>query len=322
MASGPGGPEVLALGELPDPQPGPGEVAISVVATAVNRPDLLQRRGFYDPPPGASEVLGLECSGTIAAVGDDVTGWQVGDECCALLAGGGYAERVVAPAGQVMPVPSGVTLEQAASLPEVACTVWSNVFMLAGLQRGEWFLVHGGAGGIGSMAIQLGRALGARVIATAGSPEKLARCAELGAEVTVDYRNQDFVEEVGKATGGHGADVILDNMGGSYLARNVAALANEGRLSVIGLMGGTKGELDLDLLMSKRAAIISTRLRPRPVAEKSAICAAVVEHVWPLLADGTVQPVVSTVLPLAEAGRAHALMESGESSGKILLAVN
>jgi putative PIG3 family NAD(P)H quinone oxidoreductase len=322
VASGPGGPDVLGLAEIPDPHPGQGEVAIAVAATAVNRPDLLQRRGFYDPPPGASPVLGLECSGTIAAVGEGVTGWSVGDECCALLAGGGYAELVVCPAGQVMPVPDGIKLEQAASLPEVACTVWSNVFMLAGLRPGEWFLVHGGAGGIGSLAIQLGRAVGARVIATAGSPDKVARCTELGAEAAIDYKRQDFVAVVDEVTDGHGADVILDNMGGSYLARNVAALATEGRLSVIGLMGGTKGELDLDQLMSKRAAIISTRLRPRPVEEKAAICAAVVEHVWPLLADGTIKPVVSTTLPLAEAGRAHALMESGESSGKILLTVS
>jgi putative PIG3 family NAD(P)H quinone oxidoreductase len=320
--SGPGGPDVLSLAELSDPQPGPGEVAIAVVATAVNRPDLLQRQGLYAPPPGASDVLGLECSGTVAAVGEGVTGWSVGDPCCALLAGGGYAERAVCPAGQVMPVPAGVSLEQAASLPEVVCTVWSNVFMIAGLQPGEWFLVHGGSGGIGSMAIQLGRALGARVMTTAGSAEKLAWCAELGAEVTIDYKRQDFVGEVQEASDGHGADVILDNMGGSYLARNVQALATEGRLAVIGLMGGTKGELDLDMLMGKRGAVISTRLRPRPVEEKAAICAAVVEHVWPLLADGTVRPVISTSLPLADAGRGHALMASGDSSGKILLTVS
>jgi putative PIG3 family NAD(P)H quinone oxidoreductase len=266
-------------------------------------------------------VLGLECSGTIAALGEGVTGWSVGDECCALLAGGGYAERVVCPAGQVMPVPAGVSLEQAASLPEVACTVWSNVFMIAGLQPGEWFLVHGGAGGIGSMAIQLGSALGARVMATAGSAEKLAQCAELGAEVAIDYKQQDFVAEVKTATEGHGADVILDNMGASYLMRNVDALATEGRLLVIGLMGGTTGEIDLNQLMTKRGALISTRLRPRPVPEKAAICAAVVEHVWPLVADGKIRPVVNTSLPLAEAGRAHALMMSGEASGKILLTV-
>ena len=322
VASGPGGPEVLSLGEVPDPQPGPDEVVIAVAATAVNRPDLLQRQGHYPPPPGASEVLGLECSGTIAAVGEGVTGWSVGDECCALLAGGGYAERVVCPAGQVMPVPAGVPLEQAASLPEVACTVWSNVFMIAGLRPGEWILVHGGAGGIGSMAIQLTRALGARVMATAGSAEKLAQCAELGAEVTIDYKQQDFVSEVKAATGGHGADVFLDNMGASYLARNVDALATEGRLLVIGLMGGARGELDLGRLMTKRGAIVSTRLRPRPAEEKAAICAAVVEHVWPLVADGTVRPVVRTSMPLSEAGRAHALMASGEASGKILLTVS
>ncbi len=322
VASEPGGPEVLSLGERPDPEPGPGEVAIAVAATAVNRPDLMQRQGHYAPPPGVTDILGLECSGTIAAVGEGVTGWSVGDECCALLAGGGYAERVVCPAGQVMPVPAGVSLEEAASLPEVVCTVWSNVFMIAGLQRDEWILVHGGAGGIGSMAIQLARALGARVITTAGSADKLKQCATLGAEVTIDYKQQDFVSEVRAATGGHGADVILDNMGASYLGRNVDALATEGRLLVIGLMGGAKGELDLNQLMGKRGAIISTRLRPRPVDEKSAICAAVVEHVWPLVADGTIRPVVSATMPLAEAGRAHALMTSGESSGKILLTVS
>jgi putative PIG3 family NAD(P)H quinone oxidoreductase len=313
---------VLSLGEVPDPEPGPGEVAITVAATAVNRPDLLQRQGHYAPPPGASDVLGLECSGTIAALGEGVTGWSIGDECCALLAGGGYAERVVCPAGQVMPVPGGVSLEEAASLPEVVCTVWSNVFMIAGLQPGEWILVHGGAGGIGSMAIQLAAAVGARAITTAGSADKLEQCAALGAEVTIDYKQQDFVAEVEAATGGHGADVILDNMGASYLARNVDALATEGRLLVIGLMGGTKGELDLNQLMTKRGALVSTRLRPRPVEEKAAICAAVVEHVWPMVADGRVRPVVSTTIPLAEAGRAHALMMSGESSGKILLTVS
>jgi putative PIG3 family NAD(P)H quinone oxidoreductase len=322
VVSGPGGPEVLSLDEVPDPEPGPGEVAIAVAASAVNRPDLIQRQGFYDPPPGASTVLGLECSGTIAALGEGVSGWQVGDECCALLAGGGYAELAVCAAGQVMPVPSGVSLEQAASLPEVCCTVWSNVFMIAGLKPGEWILVHGGAGGIGSMAIQLGRAVGARVLTTAGSADKLAWCAELGAEVTIDYKQQDFVAEVKSATGGHGADVVLDNMGAAYLSRNVDVLATEGRLVIVGLQGGSKGELDINQLMTKRGAVISTRLRPRPVEEKAAICASVVEHVWPLFADGTVRPVVSTTMPLAEAGRAHALLESGGATGKILLTVS
>ena len=321
VTSGPGGPGVLSVTDLPDIEPGAGEVAIAVVASAVNRPDLLQRQGHYPPPPGASEVLGLECSGTVAAVGEGVTGWSIGDECCALLAGGGYAERVVCPAGQVMPVPAGVSLEQAATLPEVVCTVWSNVFMIARLQPGEWILVHGGAGGIGSMAIQLARALGARVLTTAGSAEKLAQCAELGAQVTIDYKQQDFVTEVKTATEGHGADVILDNMGASYLARNVDALATEGRLLVIGLMGGTKGELDLNQLMTKRGALISTRLRPRPVEEKAAICAAVVEHVWPLFADGRVRPVVGATLALEDVAAAHTLMEAGDHSGKILLTV-
>jgi putative PIG3 family NAD(P)H quinone oxidoreductase len=322
VATTPGGPEVLSLADLPDPQPGPGEVAIAVVASAVNRADLLQRQGNYAPPPGASDVLGLECSGTIAAVGEGVTDWSVGDECCALLAGGGYADRVVCAAGQVMPVPAGVSLVDAAALPETACTVWSNVFMLAGLGRDEWFLVHGGAGGIGTMAIQLAAAVGARVMTTAGSADKLEQCAALGAEVTIDYKQQDFVAEVRGATDGHGADVILDNMGAKYLGRNVEALATEGRLVVIGMQGGTKGELDLGMLMRKRGAVIATTLRARPVEGKAAICAAVVEHVWPLVADGTVRPIIGARVPMAEAGRAHALMESGDSSGKILLTVS
>jgi putative PIG3 family NAD(P)H quinone oxidoreductase len=312
---------VLALREVPDENPGPGEVAITVAATAVNRADLLQRQGHYPPPPGASDVLGLECSGTVAALGDGVTEWEVGDQCCALLAGGGYAERVVVPTGQVMPVPAGVSLTDAAALPEVACTVWSNVFMIAGLQRGEWFLVHGGAGGIGTMAIQLATALGARVMTTGGSAEKLAQCTDLGAEVTIDYKQQDFVAEVKGATDGHGADVILDNMGASYLGRNVDALATEGRLVVIGMQGGAKGELDLGMLLRKRGAVIATALRSRPVAEKAAICAAVVEHVWPLVADGTLRPVIGARFALADAGQAHALMESGDGNGKILLTV-
>ena len=318
----PGGPEVLTVAELPDVEPGPGEVAIAVAATAINRADLHQRQGHYPPPPGASDVLGLECSGTIAAVGEGVTGWQIGDECCALLAGGGYAERVVCPAGQVMPVPAGVSLGVAAVMPEVACTVWSNVFMVAGLQPEEWFLVHGGGGGIGSFAIQLTAALGARVLATAGSSAKLQQCADLGAEVTIDYKQQDFVAEVLGATDGHGADVILDSLGASYLARNVDALATDGRLVIIGLQGGRRAELDISTVMGKRAVVTGTLLRPRPAEEKAAICAAVVEHVWPLIADGTVRPVVGASMPLADAGRAHALLESGDISGKILLTVS
>jgi putative PIG3 family NAD(P)H quinone oxidoreductase len=314
-----GGPEVLTLAEVPDPEAAPGELVIDVAASAVNRADLLQRQGLYPPPPGASDIIGLECSGTVAAVGPEAGDWQVGDQVCALLAGGGYATRVCVPAGQVMPVPDGVDLVTAAALPEVACTVWSNVFMVAGLQPEEWLLVHGGAGGIGTFAIQIATALGARVITTAGSPEKLAVCTDLGADVAINYREEDFVEAVRGATDGHGADVILDNMGASYLGRNVEALATEGRLVIIGMQGGTKGELDIGVLLRKRGAVVATALRSRPAAEKASICSAVAEHVWPLVADGRIRPIVHTALPLARAGEAHALMEAGDNVGKILL---
>jgi putative PIG3 family NAD(P)H quinone oxidoreductase len=312
---------VLEYVEVPDPEPGEGEVLLDVAATAVNRADLLQRQGHYPPPPGASEILGLECSGTVSALGAGVEGIEVGQEVCALLAGGGYATRAAVPAGQVMPLPPGVDLTTAAALPEVAATVWSNVMMVAGLRSGDTFLVHGGAGGIGTFAIQLAQAVGARVLATAGSPEKLDLCRSLGADVAIDYREQDFVEVVAEVTDGHGVDVLLDNMGASYLARNVAALAVEGRLVVIGMQGGTKAELDLNALLRKRAAVIATNLRGRPVSEKTTICAAVAEHVWPLVADGTIKPMVGTTLPLADAAEAHRLMESGTGTGKILLVV-
>lgn len=321
VATEPGGPEVLRLVELPDPAAGPGEVLLDVAATAVNRADVLQRKGFYPPPPGASAVIGLECSGTVAALGDGVSDWAVGDRVCALLAGGGYASQVSVPAGQVMPLPAGIGLVEAAALPEVACTVWSNVFMVAGLRPGETLLVHGGAGGIGTMAIQLAAALGARVVATAGSTEKLERCRELGAAVVVNYREEDFVHVAREATDGAGVDVVLDNMGAAYLARNVEVLAPGGRVVVIGMQGGTRGELDLAALLAKRGAVIATTLRARPVAEKAAICAAVVEHVWPLVADGVVRPVIHETLPLAEAAAAHSLMESSGHIGKILLRV-
>ena len=315
----PGGPERLEYAEVPDPDVGPDDVLIAVAATAVNRADLLQRQGHYNPPPGASEVIGLECSGTVAAVGDNVSGHEVGDQVCALLSGGGYATRVSVPAGQVMPVPAGVDLVTAAALPEVAATVWSNVMMVAGLGAGDTFLVHGGAGGIGTFAIQLAAAVGARVLTTGGSPEKLALCSQLGADVTINYRDQDFVEVVREVTDGHGADVILDNMGAAYLGRNVAALATEGRLVVIGMQGGTTAELDLGALMRKRAAIVATTLRARPSSEKATICRSVTEHVWPLVADGTIRAVVDTTMPLAEAAEAHRRMESGEHAGKIVL---
>ena len=319
IAAGPGGPEVLSVGEVPDISPGPGEVLLDVAATAVNRADLLQRKGVYPPPPGASAVLGLECSGTVAEVGAGVTGWSVGDEACALLSGGGYASQVVVPAGQLMPLPAGVDLVTAAALPEVACTVWSNVFMMGGLRPDETFLVHGGAGGIGTFAIQLVSQLGARVFTTGGTPEKLAVCAELGADVTINYRDQDFVEVVHEETDGAGVDVILDNMGAKYLGRNVEALATEGRLLIIGMQGGTKGELDISALFRKRGAVMAALLRSRPVEEKAAICASVVEHVWPLVADGLVRPIVHGSMPLTEIADAHRLMEDGLHTGKIVL---
>jgi putative PIG3 family NAD(P)H quinone oxidoreductase len=316
VATEPGGPEVLEIRELPDPVAGPGEVLVRVAATAVNRADVLQRMGFYPPPRGASDIIGLECSGTVAALGEGVTGWEVGDEVCALLAGGGYASYVVVPAGQLMPIPSGVGLVEAAALPEVACTVWSNVFMLAGLEAGERFLIHGGAGGIGTFAIQLASALGAEVFTTAGSPEKLALCAQLGADVTINYRDEDFVAVL-KERGG--ADVILDNMGAKYLARNVDALATEGRLVIIGMQGGIKGELDIARLLGKRGSVHATSLRSRPTDDKALICADVVENVWPLVADGQVVPIIHATLPLSQAGEAHRLIDSGEHTGKILL---
>ncbi|MCB0908703.1 MAG: NAD(P)H-quinone oxidoreductase [Nocardioidaceae bacterium] len=319
VAPRPGGIEALEVVDLPDPEPGPGQVVLDVVASGLNRADLLQRQGFYPPPPGESDVLGLECSGTVRAVGEGVDGWRPGDPACALLAGGGYASHVVVPAGQLMPVPDGVDLTTAAALPEVAATVWSNVFLVANLQPGETFLVHGGSGGIGTFAIQLAHALGARVLTTAGSAANRAACQELGADVAIDYRDQDFVEVVREATDGHGADVILDNIGAKYLARNVAALATGGRLVVIGLQGGAKAELDLGALLAKRGAVIATSLRSRPVAEKAAICAGVAEHVWPLVADGTVRPLVHATFPLDDVRRAHEALEAGGHLGKILL---
>jgi putative PIG3 family NAD(P)H quinone oxidoreductase len=315
----PGGPEALTWTKVPDPEPGEGEVLVEVAATAVNRADLLQRQGFYNPPPGASPYPGLECSGRIAELGPGVAGWAVGDEVCALLAGGGYAEKVAVPVGQLLPIPRGLGLVAAAALPEVAATVWSNVFMVAHLHPGETVLLHGGASGIGTMAIQLAKAVGAKVVVTAGSEKKLARCRELGADVLVNYRDRDFVEAVAEATGGHGADVILDIMGAKYLPRNVDALAIAGRLVIIGLQGGRTGELDLGKLLAKRAAVVATSLRPRPLAEKAAIVAAVREHVWPLVESGVVKPVIDRVLPITEAAEAHRALEAGEQVGKVVL---
>lgn len=321
VIASPGGPEQLQLADVPDPVPGPGEVVLQVAAAGVNRADLLQRRGLYPPPKGAPAWPGLEASGTVAGLGEGVTGWQVGDRAAALLSGGGYAERVAAPAGQLLPVPETVSLVDAAALPEVTCTVWSNVFMAAGLRPGEVLLVHGGGSGIGTMAIQLGRSVGARVAVTAGTSEKLARCRELGAEITVNYRDEDFVEALRTATGGHGADVVLDLMGAKYLARNIEVLAPAGRLVVIGLQGGTKAELDLSALMAKRAAVLSTSLRARPASEKAAIVASVREHVWPLIESGDVRPVVHALVPLDQAAEAHRIVESSQNVGKVLLTI-
>jgi putative PIG3 family NAD(P)H quinone oxidoreductase len=322
VTSGAGGLDVLAVGEVPDPgTPGAGEVLISVAAAGVNRADIAQRQGNYPPPAGASEVIGLECSGVVAEVGPDVTEFAAGDHVCALLPGGGYAERVVAPVGRVLPVPSGVGLVEAAGLPETVCTVWTNVFMLAGLRPGETLLVHGGASGIGTTAIQLAVATGSRVLVTAGSQAKAERCLELGAAAAIVYSSEDFVEGCRAATEGHGADVILDVVGAAYLERNLDALATGGRLAVIGLQKGRKAELDLGKLMAKRASVSATGLRARPEPEKAAIVASVRQQVWPLVESGQVRPVVDRVLPLEQVAEAHRVMEAGEHVGKILLEV-
>jgi putative PIG3 family NAD(P)H quinone oxidoreductase len=315
----PGEPEVLRWLEVPDPVPGPGEVVIDVAASGVNRADLMQRQGLYPPPAGAPPYPGLECAGRIRIAGDGVTDWRPGDEVCALLAGGGYAEQVVVPAGQVLPLPPKVSVTTAASFPETACTVYSNVFQLAALQAGETLLVHGGSSGIGTMAIQLGKAFGARVACTAGSAEKLARCRELGADIAINYREEDFVAALHDATGGAGADVILDIMGASYLARNLAALAADGRLAIIGRQGGSRAEIDLGVLQGKRASVHATTLRARPAGQKAAVVAAVREHVWPLIGTGQVQAVIDRELPMSQAPAAHRAMAASEHIGKILL---
>ncbi|SCL15344.1 putative NAD(P)H quinone oxidoreductase, PIG3 family [Micromonospora rhizosphaerae] len=316
--SEPGGPEALVWTEVPDPEPGPGEVIVEVRASGVNRADLLQRQGHYPPPPGAPAYPGLECSGVIRAIGPEVTGWQVGQEVCALLAGGGYAERVAVPAGQLLPVPAGVDLVEAAALPEVACTVWSNVVALGRLAKGETLLLHGGGSGIGTFAIQLGVALGATVVVTARAA-KHDRLRELGAAHTIDYREQDFVEEVRRVTDGRGADLILDIVGAAYLPRNVAALATGGRLVVIGLQGGRKGELDLGALLAKRASVAATSLRSRPLAEKAEIVRGVREQVWPLVESGAIRPIVDRLVRMADAEDAHRLVETSDHLGKVLL---
>ena len=315
----PGDADALVLADVAAPSAGPGEVVVDVVAAGVNRADVMQRMGHYDPPKGSSPLPGLEVSGRISTLGEGVDGWQVGDEVCALLTGGGYAEQVAVPVGQLFPVPQGIDIVPAAALPEVTSTVWSNVFMTANLQPGQVLLVHGGSSGIGTMAIQLAREVGARVAVTAGSAAKLEVCRELGAEILVNYRAEDFVEKVRAASDGHGADVILDNIGATYLARNVELLAVNGRLVVIGLQGGRTGEIDLGAMLAKRCALIATTLRARPADEKAAIVAAVREHVWPLIVAGRVRPVVHSTYPLERAADAHRELEASTHIGKILL---
>jgi putative PIG3 family NAD(P)H quinone oxidoreductase len=312
----PGGPEVLEWSQVPDPVPGPDEVLVDVEATAVNRADLLQRQGLYAPPEGASTILGLECSGRIVEVGRAVTGWSPGDAVCALLSGGGYAERVAVPADHLLPVPNGVSLPEAAALPEAACTVWSTVFGAARLSPGEVLLVHGGASGIGTFALQLASAYGARVFCTA-SAGKHDRLRAYGAERAIDYRTEDFVEVVRTAAGG--ADVVLDIMGGSYVERNIAALATDGRIVVIGMQGGRKAELDLGSLMSKRGTIHAAALRARSTVDKARIVRDVVDNVWPLVGSGRVRPVVDRVMALQDAAGAHRVLEEGGNIGKVLL---
>jgi putative PIG3 family NAD(P)H quinone oxidoreductase len=315
----------LVWRQVPDVAAGKGEVLIKVSAAGVNRADLLQAAGLYPPPPGASELLGMEVSGVIETVGDDISGdWAPGQEVCALLAGGGYAEYVAVPAGQVLPHPVGLDLTDSAGVPEVACTVWSNLAMTAHLSEGQLLLMHGGASGIGTHAIQVARALGARVAVTAGSTAKLDFCRELGADILINYRDEDFVERVKEASDGAGADVIFDIMGASYLDRNIDALATEGRLIIIGMQGGIKGELNIAKLLSKRAHVIGTTLRGRPTSglnSKSEVVAAVTESVWPMIADGRVRPIIGARLPIQDAAEAHRMLSSGEVTGKVVLTV-
>lgn len=312
---------VLSVSEVPDPVAGPGEVLLEVHAAGVNRADLMQAAGHYPPPPGASDILGLECSGTITALGADVDGWAVGDEVVALLSGGGYAEQVAVPVGQVLPVPAGLSLTDAAALPEVTCTVWSNLVLTAGLGAGQLLLVHGGGSGIGTMAIQVGKALGARVAVTAGRDATLTACLDLGADIGINHREDDFVARVTELGG---ADVVLDVVGAKYLQRNITALADGGRVVVIGLQGGVKADLDLSAMLAKRAGVIATALRSRPATgpgSKAEIVAAVRRDLWPLVDAGTVRPIVDTVLPLDRAGEAHERLREGGHLGKVLLAV-
>jgi NADPH:quinone reductase len=318
----PGGPEVLRETQRPDPAPAAGELLIRVAASGINRPDVLQRKGLYPMPPGVSDLPGLEVAGSVAAGAPDdlaAAGVALGDRVCALVAGGGYAELCVAPAGQVLPVPAGLSDVEAASLPETFFTVWQNVFHIAGLQAGEWLLVQGGTSGIGVTAIQLAKARGAKVIATAGSDDKCAACVALGADAAVNYRSQDFVEEARRLTGGRGVDVVLDMVAGDYIGRELQCLADDGRLALIAVQGGTKSEIDAGLVLRKRLTISGSTLRPRSIAYKTELARALRATAWPLIEAGAVKPVIHRVFPAAEAAAAHALMESSTHVGKIVL---
>ncbi len=316
-----GGPDVLQLAERPAPTPGPGEILIEVAAAGVNRPDVAQRYGLYPPPPGASDIPGLEVAGTVAAVGAGVTGWAVGEPVCALTNGGGYAEYVTAPAGQCLPVPAGLSLLEAAALPETFFTVWTNVFDRGGLQPGESFLVHGGSSGIGVAAIQMAAACGARVFVTAGSEEKCAACLALGAEVAVNYREQDFVTVLGEATAGRGVDVILDMVGGDYVNRNLQLAATDGRIVNIAFQGGFEATVNFLPLLMKRITLTGSTLRPQSAEAKATIARALRENVWPGLETGKIRPVIDSRFPLAQAADAHRRMESSLHIGKIVLEV-
>lgn len=317
IAVRPGGPDVLAVVDRPRPVPAPGEVLVRVTAAGVNRADVVQRAGHYPPPPGASDVLGLECSGEMVELGKGVVGHHLGETVCALLSGGGYAEFVTVPVGQVAPIPAGLTMVEAASVMETAATVWSNVFWLGRLGRGDTLLVHGGSSGIGTMAIQLAAAAGATVVTTAGSEEKLKICRDLGADLAVNYREADFVAEM--LSRGMKADVILDMVGAPYLRRNVEVLDTDGTLVVIGLQGGATGELDLGQLLTRRASITATSLRARSPQQKAMEVGKTIEHVWPLLAEAVIRPVVHQTFPLADAAKAHRLMERSDHVGKLVL---
>ncbi len=318
-----GSPDVMQWTEVPDPRPERGQVIVAVAATAVNRADLMQRQGFYPPPPGASEILGLECSGTIAELGDGVHGWKIGDRVCALLSGGGYAEQVAVPSTQLFPIPGELDLHAAAALPEVALTVWSNLVMYGGMRSGHTVLIHGGGSGIGTHAIQVAKALGATVAVTAGSPAKLDFCGPLGADILIDYKKQDFVEVLRERTEGHGADLILDNIGAKYLERNIDALAMDGKLITIGMQGGVKSELNFGALLAKRGTIHAAGLRGRPEtgpSSKADIVAALTQRLWPLIEEGRVGPIVHAEIPITEAAQGHRMLD-GDAIGKVILRV-